>query len=54
MYQHAATQDNLRRLRERETLFVGPEEGDLACGYEGIGRMASVESIVEAVRDALS
>jgi phosphopantothenoylcysteine decarboxylase len=54
MYQHAATQDNLRRLRERETLFVGPEEGDLACGYEGIGRMASVESIVAAVIAALS
>jgi len=54
MYQHPATQDNLRRLHERGHLFVDPEEGELACGYEGVGRMASVGSIVEAVRDALS
>lgn len=54
MYQHPATQDNLRLLRERHHLFVDPEEGELACGYEGIGRMASVERIVEAVLAALS
>ncbi|MFP6899760.1 MAG: flavoprotein [Opitutales bacterium] len=54
MYQHPATQDNLRRLRDRDHLFVDPEEGELACGYEGIGRMASVERIVEAVLGALS
>ena len=54
MYQHPATQDNLRLLRERHHLFVDPEEGELACGYEGIGRMASVERIVEAVLAALA
>ncbi len=54
MYQNPATQDNLRRLRERGHLMVDPEEGELACGYEGIGRMASVERIVEAVLAALS
>lgn len=54
MYQHPATQENLDRLRGRGHLFVDPEKGELACGYEGIGRMASVESIVEAILDALS
>ena len=54
MYQHAATQENLRKLRDRDHLFVDPEEGELACGYEGIGRMASVERIVEAVLAALA
>ena len=54
MYQHPATRENLDRLCGRGHLAVDPEEGELACGYEGIGRMASVERIVEAVRVALS
>jgi phosphopantothenoylcysteine synthetase/decarboxylase len=54
MYQHPATQDNLRKLRDRDHLFVDPEEGELACGYEGVGRMASVDSIVAAVLAALA
>lgn len=54
MYNHPATQENLGRLRERGHLFVDPEEGELACGYEGVGRMASVESIAAAVCVALA
>lgn len=54
MYKHPATRENLDRLRGRSHLFVDPEEGELACGYEGIGRMASVENIVEAVSAVLS
>ena len=54
MYKHPATQENLDRLRERGHLFVDPEEGELACGYEGIGRMASIESITAAVCAALA
>ncbi|MBG31284.1 MAG: phosphopantothenoylcysteine decarboxylase [Opitutae bacterium] len=54
MYQHPATQDNLSKLRERDHLLVDPEEGELACGYEGVGRMASVDSIVAAVLAALA
>ena len=49
MYDHPATRENLRVLRERDVLFVEPEEGELACGYEGVGRLASVERIVRAV-----
>ena len=49
MYEHPATRENLDRLRGRGHLFVDPEEGELACGYEGVGRMASVDSIAAAV-----
>ena len=40
MYSSPATQHNLRILEDRGFLFVGPEEGGLACGWEGKGRMS--------------
>ncbi len=49
MWQHPATQRNVARLAEDGVRFIGPDSGDLACGYQGIGRMASVEEILEAV-----
>jgi len=49
MYRHPATQENLRKLRERGVQVVGPESGPLACGEEGEGRMAEPPAIVEAV-----
>jgi phosphopantothenoylcysteine decarboxylase/phosphopantothenate--cysteine ligase len=45
MWQHPATQENVARLRGRGVEFIGPEEGLLACGYEGIGRLWNVEDI---------
>jgi phosphopantothenoylcysteine decarboxylase len=48
MWSHPATQQNVQTLKERGVRFVGPAEGDLACGYEGLGRLASVEKIVSA------
>ena len=45
----AATQRNVIRLEEDGCQFVDPAEGDLACGYEGIGRLAPVEEILERV-----
>ncbi|HSI15632.1 MAG TPA: flavoprotein [Chthoniobacter sp.] len=47
MWQHAATQDNVKLLRSRGAEFIGPEEGILACGYEGLGRLWNVDDIVE-------
>jgi phosphopantothenoylcysteine synthetase/decarboxylase len=47
MWQHAATQQNVATLRARGVEFIGPEEGLLACGYEGLGRLWSVDDIVE-------
>ena len=46
MWLHPATQNNVAVLRGRGVDFIGPEEGMLACGYEGIGRLWPVEEIV--------
>jgi len=43
MWLHPATQNNVAILRSRGADFIGPEEGMLACGYEGIGRLWPVE-----------
>src|SRR5262245_49355624 len=51
MWKHPATQENVRTLRERGVAFVGPDRGELACGWEGEGRMADPAAIAaEAVR----
>ena len=47
MWNHAATQHNVALLESRNAEFIGPEEGLLACGYEGIGRLWKVDDIVE-------
>lgn len=49
MWEHAATQKNLETLRTRGVRIVEPEEGYLACGMVGAGRLSSVERIAEAV-----
>src|SRR6478609_1079631 len=45
MWEHAATQKNVATLKERGVVFIGPEEGMLACGYEGVGRLWKVDEI---------
>ncbi len=47
MWLHPATQQNVTTLKSWGHEFIEPAEGLLACGYEGIGRLAPVESIVE-------
>jgi len=54
MWEHAATQANVKTLRERGVRFVKPDSGYLACGMTGAGRLASVEAIAQAVMDALA
>lgn len=49
MFAHPATEANLETLRARGHFFIGPEEGMLACGYEGQGRLWPVEEIVAEV-----
>jgi phosphopantothenoylcysteine decarboxylase/phosphopantothenate--cysteine ligase len=49
MWEHAATQENIDALRARGVHVVPPEEGYLACGMTGAGRLASVEAIAKAV-----
>jgi phosphopantothenoylcysteine decarboxylase/phosphopantothenate--cysteine ligase len=53
MWQHPATQRNLARLAADGVLTVGPNEGDMACGEYGPGRMAEPAEIVAAIRAAL-
>jgi phosphopantothenoylcysteine decarboxylase len=45
MWEHAATQENVEKLKSRGVEFIGPEAGMLACGYEGLGRLWKVEDI---------
>jgi phosphopantothenoylcysteine decarboxylase/phosphopantothenate--cysteine ligase len=49
MWLHGATQANLATLRERGILFVGPDEGAMACGEHGPGRMAEPAAIKDAI-----
>lgn len=46
MWLHPATQANVKTLKERGVQFIGPDEGMLSCGYEGIGRLYPVEQIL--------
>lgn len=50
MWSHAATQANLARLRDRGAVFVGPDRGELACGWIGEGRMIDPPTIAAAAR----
>lgn len=47
MWLHPATQENVAVLKARGMDFIGPDEGMLSCGYEGIGRLWPVDSIAE-------
>lgn len=49
MWTHPATQRNVARLADDGVAFVGPEEGEMACGEYGPGRMAEPEEIVAAI-----
>ena len=52
MWRAAATQENIARLRKRGYIVVGPEDGDLASGDHGAGRMSEPEVIAAHVRKA--
>ena len=54
MWEHPATQHNIESLRENHALFVGPDEGEMACGEFGFGRMAEPETIADAIEKILA
>ncbi|MFQ6134062.1 MAG: bifunctional phosphopantothenoylcysteine decarboxylase/phosphopantothenate--cysteine ligase CoaBC, partial [Armatimonadota bacterium] len=54
MWENPVTQDNLDRLRELGYRIIPPEPGWLACGYEGVGRLAAVSEIISFVETAAS
>ena len=49
MWDNPAVQRNVKILKETGFKLIGPEKGRLACGTEGIGRMAEPKDIVEAI-----
>ncbi len=54
MYAHSLVQENMRKLASLGYSFIEPAEGFLACGYEGKGRLADPEDIVEEARATLT
>jgi len=54
MWLHPSNQRNVARLREDGIRFVGPGEGEMACGEYGPGRMAEVPEIIAAVSEVLA
>ncbi len=54
MYEHPAVQENIATLKQRGCLFVEPASGHLACGDTGKGKLTDVETIEQAILDALT
>lgn len=54
MWQHKATRRNLATLQTDGVTFVGPEDGEMACGEHGPGRMADPAAIADAVQSLLN
>ncbi len=54
MWANPAVQHNVKTLEERGFQFIGPEEGRLACGTEGIGRMSEPLQILDAIEKIAS
>jgi phosphopantothenoylcysteine decarboxylase/phosphopantothenate--cysteine ligase len=54
MWNHPATQANMRLLASRGAVFVDADTGDLACGTSGKGRMAAPQAVYDAVMRAIS
>jgi phosphopantothenoylcysteine decarboxylase len=49
MWLHPATQRNIAQLKADGCEFIDPDTGDLACGYQGVGRLASIDDILARV-----
>lgn len=53
MWKNPVVQDNLQKLKNRGFTIIEPEAGPLACGYDGKGRLASIETILKVVAEQL-
>jgi len=54
MWNHPATQRNLKMLKKDGVMFIGPDDGEMACGEFGPGRMAEPLAILAAIENALA
>lgn len=53
MYNHPATQKNLKELKSYGIEVLDPDSGHLACGYDAVGKLASTENIVKKMKEQL-
>lgn len=54
MFKNPTVQENLAKLRSWGFLQVGPDSGDLACGVQGLGRLAQLDEILELIYQVLT
>jgi phosphopantothenoylcysteine decarboxylase/phosphopantothenate--cysteine ligase len=54
MYENPVLKGNIEKLKGLGYRFVGPGEGELACGWEGKGRLAPLEEIMDGIRECLT
>ncbi|MDE5631036.1 MAG: bifunctional phosphopantothenoylcysteine decarboxylase/phosphopantothenate--cysteine ligase CoaBC [Bacilli bacterium] len=54
MYENKIVQDNMKKLKKYGYKFVDPVEGNLACGYKAVGKLASKDSIIKCMEEILS
>ena len=50
MYENKIIQENIMRLKKNGVIFIEPETGELACGWEGKGRLAEIENILKFIK----
>ncbi len=54
MYSNAIVQDNIKKLKSFGYKFISPQNGHLACGTEGVGKLADTRKIIEEIEEELS
>jgi phosphopantothenoylcysteine decarboxylase/phosphopantothenate--cysteine ligase len=54
MWAHAATRANVAKLRERGVVLIGPDEGEMAEGEWGVGRMSEPEEVFDRIESMLA
>lgn len=54
MYCNPIVQENISKLQSHGIFFVGPSEGELACGYTGKGRLVDIKDIIEEIKKLLT
>ncbi len=54
MYENQVLQENLHKLKSLGVIQIGPEKGSLACGEEGLGRLAEIQDIIDVLKAAVT
>lgn len=53
MFENRIVQDNMKKLKEYGYKFIDPVEGNLACGYKAVGKLADRNTIIEKINNIL-